>query len=218
MVSISGIYVITNAKSGKVYIGQAQDIYKRWGEHKRALKRGDHGNKYLQRAWNKHGIKAFKFQILERCLADQLDEREQHYLNIYMPRGICYNIAPEAGTTRGKPCSEETKRKISIANSGRVTSPETKQKISDALKGRPLNDNQHHAIVKSNATRNISDTVKKHIATFGKAKKGVKHTPEHAQKISESLMGHKHSDETKKKLSESAKKRYAREREQQKDK
>ena len=31
---ICGIYKITNLINGKMYIGQAQDIYKRWYAHK----------------------------------------------------------------------------------------------------------------------------------------------------------------------------------------
>ena len=33
---ICGIYKITNLVNGKVYIGQSQDIYSRWKEHKYA--------------------------------------------------------------------------------------------------------------------------------------------------------------------------------------
>ena len=72
----SGIYVISNTKNGKVYIGKGADIRSRWSKHKRLLKANRHYNIHLQRAWNKHGAKSFKFQILEYCEVDRLSERE----------------------------------------------------------------------------------------------------------------------------------------------
>lgn len=207
MKSVSGIYIIVNVKSKKVYIGQAQNISKRWGYHKRGLKHGNHSNRHLQFAWNKYGEKSFIFKVLEYCPIEQLNEREQHYLDIYMPKGICYNLAPEVGTTRGKPCNEETKMRISKANSGKSPSQETRQKISNSLKGRQLNTNQHEAIVKSNRNRVISDKVKQALSEVHQKLKGQKLTLEHAQKISKALIGHKHSEETKRKMSETAKRR-----------
>lgn len=95
MNNISGIYVILNKKNGKVYIGQAVDFRRRWINHKAALRNNYHGNRHLQAAWNKYGEKPFKFQKLEYCAIEQLDEREQHYLDIYMSKGLCYNIAKD---------------------------------------------------------------------------------------------------------------------------
>jgi group I intron endonuclease len=205
MNSVSGIYVIINKKNNKVYIGQAQNIYKRWGEHRRTLKSGKHANRYLQAAWNKFGETAFQFKILEYCPIEQLNEREQHFLNAYMPKGICYNLAPEVGTTRGKPHNEETKRKIGNANKGRIVSAEVRQRISGTLKGKPLNDNQRRAIVESNSKRVVSDKVRQQFSELHKKQKGIKFTPEHSQKISEALIGHKLSEETKRKIGEAQK-------------
>lgn len=207
MKSVSGIYIIVNVKSNKVYIGQAQNISKRWGYHRRGLKHSKHANRHLQAAWNKYGEEAFVFKVLEYCAIEQLDEREQHYLDTYMPKGICYNLAPEVGTTRGKPCNEETKIKIGKANKGRSPNQQTREKISSSLKGRQLNANQHEAIVKSNQNRAVSDKVKQTLAEVHQRQKGRELTLEHAQNISKALTGHKHSEETKRKLSEAAKTR-----------
>lgn len=127
MTSVSGIYVILHKKSGKIYLGQAQNIRKRWNEHKRDLIKGDHHNIYLQRSWNKYGAKAFQFKILERCAVNQLDEREQHYLDVYIPKGFCYNISSNAGNTRGVHPSAETKRKIS--ESSKLIPPESRKRM-----------------------------------------------------------------------------------------
>jgi hypothetical protein len=73
----------------------------------------------------------------------------------------------------GKTPSEETKRKMSIANKGRVISDEWRKNLSDSRKGRP--------------------------GTYGF--KGKKHSDETKQKLREINCGRTHSEETKKKLS-----------------
>jgi hypothetical protein len=59
-----GIYAVRHVASGKLYIGSAVDILKRWGEHRYHLDRGTHHSRYLQRAWRKHGPDAFVWEIL----------------------------------------------------------------------------------------------------------------------------------------------------------
>lgn len=78
---IVGIYCIENIINNKKYIGLSRNIEQRWNEHKSKLRRGKHGNIYLQRAWNRDGEDAFKFYILETCNSDVLSEREQYYIN-----------------------------------------------------------------------------------------------------------------------------------------
>ena len=51
-----GIYKITNLVNEKVYIGQAQDIEKRWREHKCSSKSN---NQILYRAIRKYGLENF---------------------------------------------------------------------------------------------------------------------------------------------------------------
>lgn len=64
---LTGIYKITNLDNGKMYVGQATDIYRRWDEHKRALNSNHHDNNYLQNSWNLHGETSFAFDIIELC-------------------------------------------------------------------------------------------------------------------------------------------------------
>lgn len=90
---VSGIYLILNTKSGKGYIGQAQDIQKRCLQHRRALRNGYHYNPHLQAAWNKDGEGVFEFRRMEHCRIENLNEREQFYIDLYMPKGLLYNIA-----------------------------------------------------------------------------------------------------------------------------
>lgn len=80
-----GIYKITNKNNGKVYIGQSNDIERRFNEHKRtrALTIDDYINVL--------GIDQFDFEILEECPLDQLDQREQDYIKQYDSKNNGYN-------------------------------------------------------------------------------------------------------------------------------
>lgn len=118
----SGIYIIQNLISGKVYIGSAVDIKARWGEHLSSLKKGSHGNSHLQRAWNRYGSKAFEFKALLYCELDVLIHHEQLMIDEYrknLGRDMLYNINPTAGSNLGVKFSPETRAKKSAALKGK---------------------------------------------------------------------------------------------------
>lgn len=73
-----GIYKITNTNNGHCYIGQSNNIDKRWKNHKiAAFNINDKGYNYpLYRAIRKYGLDSFSFEILEECPQDLLNERE----------------------------------------------------------------------------------------------------------------------------------------------
>ena len=62
---IAGIYKITNNTNGKVYIGESENIPRRWIEHIMALTYGEHKNYKLQNDFKEYGLKAFDFDIVE---------------------------------------------------------------------------------------------------------------------------------------------------------
>ena len=78
---ISGIYGIKNTINGKLYIGQAANIYERWIHHKSDLKCNRHANNHLQNSWNKYGGYSFEFYIIEKCCVEDLDIREIYWIN-----------------------------------------------------------------------------------------------------------------------------------------
>lgn len=61
---IAGIYKITNNTNGKVYIGESENIPRRWIEHIMALTYGEHKNYKLQNDFKEYGLKAFDFDIV----------------------------------------------------------------------------------------------------------------------------------------------------------
>ena len=60
----SGIYRITSLINGKFYIGSSINIEVRWKRHLNDLKRGYHGNIYLQRIYDKYGEGNLFLEIL----------------------------------------------------------------------------------------------------------------------------------------------------------
>lgn len=153
MAIVSGIYVILHKKSGKIYLGQAQNIRLRWNKHRSELNLNKHPNPHLQAAWNKYGAKAFQFKILERCSIEQLDIREQHYLDIYAHQDNCYNLSSQAGTVRGIKRSIETRKRISEALKGHRLSAQTRLKIGVANRGKTKSIKRDRALVDANAER-----------------------------------------------------------------
>ena len=59
----SGIYKITNDRTGEVYVGQSYNIEKRWEQHKEELKNGTHHNSGLQEDYYKGDT--FSYEIIE---------------------------------------------------------------------------------------------------------------------------------------------------------
>lgn len=80
---ISGIYKIVNKINNKSYIGQSNNIYRRFSEHKSPLYRSHYSDKYLYKAIDKYGIENFSFDIIEECEACDLDDREVYWINYY---------------------------------------------------------------------------------------------------------------------------------------
>ena len=78
-----GIYKITNLINSKVYIGQSNDIERRFKQHKSINEQKRHSHLPLYQAFNKYGIQNFKFEILEECSIQNLDFKEQFYIKQY---------------------------------------------------------------------------------------------------------------------------------------
>ena len=89
---IAGIYKIVNKCNGKIYIGQSSDIYGREVKHRNFLKNNTHHNRHLQYAWNKYGPESFAFSIIEECDLEQLDSRENYWINFYDSYNTGYNL------------------------------------------------------------------------------------------------------------------------------
>ena len=126
---ISGIYTITSP-SGNFYVGSSIVFGLRWADHLKQLRRGDHHNPQLQRAFNKYGESGLVFKKLLICKPEDLLFYEQRAIDILKPR---YNANPIATSNLGRkfgPRSTEAKLKTSIALKGRKRNPTPEQALA----------------------------------------------------------------------------------------
>lgn len=145
---IIGIYKITSP-TGKIYIGQSNNIERRRSEYKSCCHKGK-----LQNSIKKHGFENHIFETLEECSIELLNERERHFQDFYDvlgPNGLNLKLTSTSDLSghlseevkqklrifnTGKKHSEETREKCRIKATGYRHSEENKQKISKAHKGK----------------------------------------------------------------------------------
>lgn len=133
---LKGIYKIINKITGKFYIGSSSNIHVRWLNHKIELRNGTHKNSYLMNAWKKYGEKNFVFEIVkilpESSTTQDVQLEEQIHLDILKNnQKQCYNLCFDA---TGGELSEESRRKISIKNSGKNNGFFGKEHSNESLK------------------------------------------------------------------------------------
>lgn len=132
----SGIYLITNTTDGKQYVGSSVDMPKRWRIHLNGLRRNTHRNIHLQRAFNRDGESAFTFTILECCSAENLTAREQHWIDALNTVQQGYNIAPQAGSQRGKRLTPEQRQRCAERQTQMWADPAYREQQSAHLANR----------------------------------------------------------------------------------
>jgi group I intron endonuclease len=183
-----GIYKITNLK-GKIYIGQSTDLKKR---EEMYLKLKCKGQPKLYNSLQKYGWEQHKFEIIEECGLEQLNEREMYW-------GLYYDVLGEnglnlrLGDAKGK-CSEETKQKMSQSAIGRKWNTDMRYKFNSSKTNHPMyNEEWKNKISESLKGRTITWASK--ISKSSKGKKGK-------------FTGKNHSEETKQHMSEYRKINY----------
>jgi group I intron endonuclease len=171
-----GIYKITSP-SKKIYIGQSSDIEYRWKTYKRLHCKNQ---TCLYNSFKKYGVNKHKFEIVQLCEFEQLNELEKYYMDLFQTFNNKYGMNLKDGGDAHSSMSEESKRKMSIAKKGIKLSIEHRQKIGEANKG---NKRSKEAVLKT---------------ALGNT--GKKRNDESKLKMSISATGHKHSNESKLKI------------------
>lgn len=95
----SGIYKIT-INDYYIYIGQSVDVNSRWNGHLNELKQNKHYNKKLQNVFNKYQDK-IKFEIIEECDVNKLDEREMYWIDYYRTFNTNHGLNMSVGGDSG---------------------------------------------------------------------------------------------------------------------
>jgi len=225
-----GIYLIRNRATGDVYVGSTASFGSRRKSHEARLRRGNHHNRRLQADYIAHGPQSFSFEVVA-VVADapvRLAIEEATIAQLY-GHG-CYNatlVSPPVHTgvkrsaeTRarirdaqlnrsdevranyfGRPCSEETRRKISEAHRGKKRGPlsrEHRERIGAGQRGRKLSPEHAEILRQSRIGAVHSDEARERMAA---AKRGRKHTAEHRAKVGAASLGRRHTPEAKAKIS-----------------
>jgi len=185
--AIAGIYKITSP-SGRVYIGQSWNIYRRWRHHRNDPR----SDGLLQRSFRKYGVNKHVFEVIFPLPRDTdaatINEAERFFIGLFAERGISMLNLTEGG--RNARMSAEQKEKIRQALKGYERTAEHKANISQSKKGVPKPESYK---------RHLRETMKGRPATW---LRGKKLSPEHVEKIRLTSTGRKHTEEFKRALSE----------------
>ena len=87
MLYIIGIQKITNKKNGKIYIGQSNNIKRRFYEHCR------NNEILIDKAIQKYGKEEFIFEVVEECKIEELNEKETYWIKKFKSNVNGYNLS-----------------------------------------------------------------------------------------------------------------------------
>ena len=167
------IYKVTCSITGKSYVGLTVDtLRQRWTNHAcQAAKK--HSRMLLHKAIRKYGRE--NFSMIELSTHASLEDASTAERKAILDHGTMkptgYNLAEGGAGTPGvsRPHSSETKRKIGLANKGRVFTVETRAKLSAAHGRRKMKETTREKI------REISRRIpNEHFVRMGRARKGIK--------------------------------------------
>ena len=162
------IYLIRNKVNGKCYVGQTQKekgfdyryyysgegIERVYNYHKSLREHNRSYNEHLLRSIEKYGFEAFEvIKCLDYAFSlEELNIKEKVYIQLYNSLKNGYNETLGGDGTEGRSHSEETKQKISEANSGekhhmygKHHTEEVKQKMSEARKSKYVGEDHPRA-------------------------------------------------------------------------
>lgn len=134
MAAMCGIYAITHIASGKRYIGQSVRVGERIRAHRGYLRAGTHENPKLARSVAKHGIDAFRFELLVIATPETLNFYEQLLIDGFDTVRSGYNVAPIAESTHGTKRTTEQRARMSEVQRVSMVRPEVIAAVSRGTK------------------------------------------------------------------------------------
>lgn len=190
----SGIYMIISP-TARVYIGQAIDLFARVKTYRKC---GCEGQPRIYASIKKYGWEAHYFSVIEYCSTEELNAKERYWqleYDVLKMYGLNCKIQPVDGTS-GK-LSDEIRKKISDANKGKPKSEEAKRKYHLCKLGNKYNAGVKHRkkIVSHRKGKKLKpqspETIQKRveatkITMAEKYPDGYKASPETRLKMSES--------------------------------
>lgn len=132
---MTGIYKITNKINNKSYIGQSIHIERRFYEHQHESYWDD--NKILYQAFRKYGLENFTFEVIEECAPEDLNIKEQYWINFYHSYPDGYNMTSGGETNYGENHPKHKLTEIDIKDiRTRYTKKERKKEVYQLYKDR----------------------------------------------------------------------------------
>ncbi len=202
--NVSGIYTITNMINNKKYVGQSDNLERRFRHHKNELRGNRHHNQHMQRAWNKYGEENFSFDVVEKCFLDELDVREVYWISKLDSLKTGYNQNEGGGSNRGWIPSEETRQKMREnhadmsgennpmygKSSYDLMSDETKKNKIETLRKRMLESNPFKGRQHTAETKQIQSKIRKDwLEKNGNPMTGTKKSPEEIELMRKRMLG-----------------------------
>jgi group I intron endonuclease len=138
-----GVYKITNP-TGKIYIGQAIDIERRFNEYRRM--QGCKTQVILYRSLIKYGVDTHTFEVVVECEKEQLNYWERYYQDLFDSTGLmglnCY--LTKTNDKSGKLSEESIKKRqqTKIKNGTNKPSKETIEKRANTRRGKKVGPQQ----------------------------------------------------------------------------
>ena len=190
------VYKITNLVNGKVYVGQTiQTPEKRWAYHKSIS--GIKKLSLLQKAFKKHGIENFSFDIVKYAENQQdLNMMEDYFIehfNALAPTG--YTCV--GSRDRDSKISNETRAKMSAARVGKA--PANKGKKYKLNLSEESRKRYSEANTRKNIGRKISEATREKMSLAKKGKAPM--SPERYKEIGTKRRGVKLSEEARRNMS-----------------
>lgn len=173
----------------KVFIGQTKKSFnKRLYQYKSDAyndKRKSY-DRFVSRAIRKYGWNNIRKEIVLYCEENQIDYYEKELIKLYNSNNKLFGYNLESGGNKNKILSEETKNKISIANTGKKRDDKFKEILRRSRIGKPsgMKHKKH-----SDESKEKMKKSSKHLSGKNHSMYGKKHTIESKYKMSNSHVG-----------------------------
>lgn len=205
------IYILTDPTnvSTSAYIGKTEDLKQRMRMHRSEAHKGKKTHKcFWLRSLFRRGVESPDLTVLEEMASDaDWKEAERFWISYFRFIGLNLVNGTEGG--EGMDATPETRRKISIALTGKHPSEETKRKIGAASLGRRFSAESklRMSLKRKGVPKRKSEKYKTHwtdqrraeqalkMAEVGRRNKGKKFSPEVCLKRGASRLGVKRSPE-----------------------
>lgn len=145
-----GIYKVTNKINNKSYIGQSKNIEQRMRDHKSISREK---NVLLKRALKKYGVENFKYEVIEICELNKLDEREIYWISVLKPE---YNLDTGGKGSPNHIVSPQT-RKI-LSEKGK----EFWNKLDDEIKNKIISQNLKRPKIGHEVSKETREKLRQH--------------------------------------------------------